>query len=672
MERVCLGRHCTYSGEPSLRKKVASHPPIIAAIHAANKPLPEGVKYAWKPILCSGYDVAPDGTREYHQFKYPGNKQCDCKPSPHYLAYISTAYEIGCGGGRGSGKSELGFGMSMRGNKGIPDSEKTPTDITYTNNPNFRGLILRKNSVDLADWVSRARQFYRPFGAEVTENPVRVRFPSGAEFVASHLKDDDAFSKYQGQQFQFLWVEELNQIPDELTYEKVRMSIRSTIPGVTARIFVTFNPGGPGHTWTRNRFVYPKYRDQIVPWGMKFTPEGLKPTQSRVFFHSTVDDNPYFLVNEGAYIDNLDSLKNLSMAQYRRWRLGDFDAVEGQYFEAYRDKRIEGEPEHACHVVSEANYQLQPWWPIHVAMDWGFKHNAALIKGVVCPNSQFVIKDEIVASGIASQDWGVRIAEWCMGDLRRQNNHTINLWLSPDAFGKRDDMNTVSQQIQRGVDMVLGKGSAFILGDNAEEYFEGMSFQEGKARIIIRRAQNQRIFGWQEMRAMMRWHSLKPNKTQEYNHDYATKLLLEHGTSRYLEYRAQFEKRKVEVLPKLLIYDNCKFVRQSIPMAVHDSDHEGREEDVLKTPTLYDDVLDCLRYLCMGYKYHVERMPPEDFAHERLESALKHDPYLSPALQFEVKRQAHEQFEDVWGKETTAFSIGRGSSGMGGFWEAKN
>jgi len=74
----------------------------------------------------------------------------------------------------------------------------------------------------------------------------------------------------------------------------------------------------------------------------------------------------------------------------------------------------------------------------------------------------------------------------------------------------------------------------------------------------------------------------------------------------------------------------------------------------------------------MGYKYHVERMPPEDFAHERLESALKHDPYLSPALQFEVKRQAHEQFEDVWGKETTAFSIGRGSSGMGGFWEAKN
>ena len=655
-------------------RKTAAPPPIIASfVNPAQGDFLDQVKIAWKPIYCAGFDVNPEtGEREYHHFKYNQPGKCGCKPGPHYRAYNSFAYEVACGGGRGSGKSELGFGMSIRGNfqKKLED-QTTPTDVTYTNNANFRGLILRKNSVDLQDWVARAKQFYKLFGAVVTENPVRVRFPSGAEFIASHLKDEDAFSKYQGQQFQFLWIEELNQIPDELTYEKVRMSIRSTIPGVIARVFVTFNPGGPGHTWTRNRFVYPKDpKGNTITWGYRFTPVGSKDTQKRVFYHSTVDDNPYFLLNEGAYIDNLDSLKNLSMSQYRRWRLGDFDAVEGQYFEVYRDKHMEGEPEQACHVTSADKTPLKPWWPIHVAMDWGYKHSAALAKATVCPNGQFVITDEIVAAGVAAQDWGVRIAEWCMEDLKGLHNHTINLWLSPDAFGQRDDVNTVAQQIQRGIDMVIGKGTAFILGES--NFFEGLNFQENKARIVIRRAQNQRIFGWQLMRGMMRWHSVKPKGTQEYDGDYANKLLLEHGTSRYLEYRAQFEQRKEEVLPKLLIYDNCQNIRQAIPMAVHDTEHEFREEDVLKTTTTYDDVLDMLRYLCMGYKYHVDRIPPGEFAAERLQEALRHDPSLSPSLQFEVKRQAHEQFESVWGSPTTAFSLGRGSAGMSGFREATN
>ncbi len=649
-----------------------SHPPVRVAFWDGKSPIPEGVKVSWRPIFCAGFDVNEAGEREYHQFKYNTPYQCKCSPGPHYRAANSTAYEIGCGGGRGSGKSELGYGMSIRGNAEVPSDQKNPTDVSYINNPNFRGLILRKNSIDLQDWVSRAKQFYRMFGAVVTENPVRVRFPMRSELIASHLKDEDAFEKYQGQQFQFLWIEELNQIPDELTYEKVRMSIRSTIPGIKARVFVTFNPGGPGHTWTRNRFVYPiDHKNRLIPWGGKFIPKGSKITQTRIFYHSTVDDNPYFLQNEGAYIDNLDSIKNLSVAQYRRWRLGDFDAVEGQYFEVYRDKRIEGEPEQACHVTNAEAHPVKPWWPIHIAMDWGFKHNAALAKASVCPNGQFIVTDEIVASGIGSQDWGVRIAQWCIEDLKRLHNHTINLWLSPDAFGQRDDINTTAQQIQRGIDMVIGKGTAFILGDDPSDMFSGISFQQDKARIIIRRAQNQRIFGWQEVRGMMRWHSLKPEKVQEYSEEYANNLLMEHGTSRYLEYKAVFERRP-EVLPKLLIYDNCKWIRQSIPMAVHDTEHEGREEDVLKTSTIYDDVLDMLRYLCMGYKYHVERIPVGEYVGEKLQEALRHDPTLSPALQFEVRRAAHEQFDSVWGKQPTAFSIGRGSRGMGGFHEARN
>ncbi len=104
---------------------------------------------------------------------------------------------------------------------------------------------------------------------------------------------------------------------------------------------------------------------------------------------------------------------------------------------------------------------------------------------------------------------------------------------------------------------------------------------------------------------------------------------------------------------------------------MHDGEHmghPGREEDVLKTNTKEDDVLDMLRYLCMGYKYHVERMPPGEYVAEKLNEYLQRDPTLAPALQFEIKRNMHEQYQELYGKGPVAFSVGRGSAGMRGLW----
>jgi hypothetical protein len=48
--------------------------------------------------------------------------------------------------------------------------------------------------------------------------------------------------------------------------------------------------------------------------------------------------------------------------------------------------------------------------------------------------------------------------------------------------------------------------------------------------------------------------------------------------------------------PLLFVSGNCQDVIESVPMAVRDNMHAGRTEDVLKTPTKADDVLDSLRY----------------------------------------------------------------------------
>jgi len=78
-------------------------------------------------------------------------------------------------------------------------------------------------------------------------------------------------------------LEELNLVPSEDLYEKVLGSARSTIIGLPAQIFCTFNPGGPGHVWVKQRFVDKAYLK--VYWYA----DGKK---SRLFIPALPKDNP--------------------------------------------------------------------------------------------------------------------------------------------------------------------------------------------------------------------------------------------------------------------------------------------------------------------------------------------------------------------------------------------
>ena len=49
----------------------------------------------------------------------------------------------------------------------------------------------------------------------------------------------------------------------------------------------------------------------------------------------------------------------------------------------------------------------------------------------------------------------------------------------------------------------------------------------------------------------------------------------------------------------------------------------------------------------MGYKHHIEKMPPGEYAKEKLEIMLQRDPTLTPASQYDIKRNAFEE----WAKQ---------------------
>lgn len=228
----------------------------------------------------------------------------------------SKCFETLAGGSRGPGKTDGGVMWLIK--------------PYLLKEPRARALVIRKNSDDLGDWLDRARYWYKRYGGEVTGKPGLVKFPSGYTIKLGHLKDDQAYTKYQGQEFQRILIEELTQIPEETRYLKLISSCRSTLPGLEPRIMATTNPGGVGHTWVMER------------WKIDSNPKGNEVFTdndsglTRIFLPGSVDDNTVLMDNDPGYIKMLDALKNTDEELWKAWRMGDWNTFSGQYFKEWR------------------------------------------------------------------------------------------------------------------------------------------------------------------------------------------------------------------------------------------------------------------------------------------------------------------------------------------------
>jgi phage terminase large subunit len=234
-------------------------------------------------------------------------------PGPQEKALQRSEYEILFGGSRGPGKTDAGLVWL--------------TD--HLTNPRFRALVIRKNADDLSDWVDRAARMYGGFGVKVAYRPPILSFPSGAIIKTGHLKDDQAYTKYQGHEYQRILIEELTQIPDEKRYLQLLASCRSTIPDIKPQIFCTTNPGGVGHSWVKKRWRIDEY-----PLGSKPFND---PTSGRlrIFIKATVDDNPTLMQIDPGYVNFLESLKDTDVELWKAWRNGDWNTFAGQYFKEW-------------------------------------------------------------------------------------------------------------------------------------------------------------------------------------------------------------------------------------------------------------------------------------------------------------------------------------------------
>lgn len=260
-------------------------------------------------------------------------------------ALVRLEDEILYGGARGGGKTDAGMAWLLY------DKD----------HPRYRGLVIRRNADDLRDWIDRARRMYLPTKAVFSGSPVEITFPKGAIIRTGHLKDEGAYTKYQGHEYQKILIEELTHITREKDYEALLGSCRSTIPELRPQVFATTNPDGDGHEWVKKRFdcLNPDKKPRL------FFDEKTGLTKTRIFIPALVEDNPYLMKNDPKYVAFLNSIQDETLR--KQWREGSWDEprVEGAYYisqieHAMREGRI-------TNVPVEKQLMVDTWWDLGVS-----------------------------------------------------------------------------------------------------------------------------------------------------------------------------------------------------------------------------------------------------------------------------------------------------------------
>jgi hypothetical protein len=364
-------------------------------------------------------------------------------PQTFALRQPPTVFEIMYGGQRGGGKTDAG--MVWSGHRRWKDSSGNWQAVFQ--HPKYRALVIRKNADDLSDWIERFRFMYQGTGCKIGYQPAIIRFPSGALIRTGHLKDDQAYTKYQGHEYQSILIEELTQIPTEKRYIQLISSCRSTTPEIRPQVFTTTNPGGHGHAWVKERFVSPAEPMTV------FSVEG----NNRIFIPAGIEDNPTLVEHDPGYVQRLEEIKHVDYELYKAWRLGSWDVFAGQAFREF---------DYAKHVIdgihNKMEYSLDVCEKI-ITFDWGYRDKAAAHWLALTPENRYGVRHvyvyrEIIRTETDPDEWAAIIKKFT--DIE-----PVKYMVLPhDCFAHKQSKTTIASTFSQKIKINIRRGDTLAQG----------------------------------------------------------------------------------------------------------------------------------------------------------------------------------------------------------------
>lgn len=259
-------------------------------------------------------------------------------PQPKQEAWHRCgAFESGFGGTKGPGKT---LAMLMESVRGV-------------SHPRYRGIIFRRTYPRLQEIVDRAWEWFPPLGGHWQGTDRRWVFPSGASIAMRHCQHEEDKRNYHGHEYHFMGFDQLEEF-SETQYLFLMAQCRSSVPDIVPYLRSTFNPGGIGHAWVKERFIDHGTR-ACAPWFP--TNDAGDQLPARCFHFSNIYDNKILLEADPQYLRVLDSLPK---EDRRALKDGDWDVFAGQMFTEWRRDK---------HVIEPC--ELGPSWPTWGALDYG-------------------------------------------------------------------------------------------------------------------------------------------------------------------------------------------------------------------------------------------------------------------------------------------------------------
>ena len=282
--------------------------------------------------------------------------------------------------------------------------------LRYCTNPNHRGLLLRRTLDELTELIDKSRQLYpKAFpGAKFRESKSTWHFPSGATIWFTYLDKDKDVTRFQGQAFNWIGIDEITQYPTPYVWDYLRSRLRSTDPELQQNLYMrcTANPGGIGGWWIKKMYIDVGEHNKPFPasdvetgrpflWPQGHEKEG-KPLFYRRFIPARLTDNP-FLMADGQYEAMLRSLPEI---ERKRLLDGDWDVADGAAFPEFS---------RAKHVVEP--FDLPTNWPRIRAADYGYASPSCVLWGAIDWDNNIWIYRELYVKQLTAEQLADKILE---------------------------------------------------------------------------------------------------------------------------------------------------------------------------------------------------------------------------------------------------------------------